>query len=37
MMDCSFYWKTVRTDVKGLDGLVFKKRIQTEFWFSAHP
>ena len=34
---CSFYWKTVWTDVKFLDGSVFENRIRTEFRFSAHP
>jgi len=34
---CSFYGKTVWTDVKFLDGSVFKNRIQTKFQFSAHP
>jgi len=33
---CSFYRKTVWTDVKFLDGLVFLNRIWTEFRFSVH-
>jgi len=32
----SFYQKTAWTDVKFLDGSVFKNCIRTEFWFSAH-
>ena len=34
---CSFYWKTVWTDVKFLDGSVLENRIRTEFRFSTHP
>jgi len=34
---CSFCRKTVWTDVKFLDGSVFKNRIWTEFRFSADP
>jgi len=34
---CSFYQKTIWMDVKFLDCSVFRNRIRTEFWFSAHP
>jgi len=34
---CSFYQKTVWTDVKFLDGSVFRNRIRTEFRCCAHP